>query len=67
MKGLTYFLYTAAASVVMTWAAHNPAWHDPALWLLGVLGHAIGYTHGSGNDSGSPAPVLGTGQQTPGA
>lgn len=39
---LETYLYTAIASVVMVWASHNPVWHDPALWLLGVIGHAIG-------------------------
>ena len=39
---LRFYVFTAVASAVSVWASHNPVWHDPALWLLGVIGHAIG-------------------------
>jgi hypothetical protein len=42
-----FYLYTALAGVITVFASHHPVFHDPALWLLGVLGHAIGKSHGS--------------------
>lgn len=55
---LENYLYTAIASAVMVWASHNPVWHDPALWLLGVIGHAIGASsNGKSAVSGSIGPV----------
>ena len=50
-KRLETYVYTAIASGVMVWASHNPTWHDPAIWLLGVIGHAIGAA-GNGNKPG---------------
>lgn len=55
-SSLLYFAYTALAAGVTTWAAHNPVWHDPALWFLGVLGHAIGFTHAKNGGSNGAAP-----------
>lgn len=46
-----FWVYSAVASGVMTWAAHNPIWHDPAIWLMGVIGHAIGVANAK---NGSP-------------
>lgn len=43
---LETWIYTAVASGVMVWASHNPTWHDPAIWFLGVIGHALGIAHG---------------------
>jgi len=43
-KSLRFYLFTAVASAVMTFAAGHPGFipHDLAVWLLGVVGHAIG-------------------------
>lgn len=51
-----FWIYSAVASGVMTWAAHNPTWHDPAIWLMGVIGHAIGIANAKSVSSGPPAP-----------
>jgi hypothetical protein len=56
LKSVEFYLYTAVASGVMVWASHNPIWHDPALWLMGVLGHAIGFSSGKSGADGVPAP-----------
>lgn len=50
-KSLKFYIYTMIASAVMTFAAHHPSVfpHDLAIWLLGVIGHAIGV--GSTNGS----------------
>lgn len=50
-KRLETYVYTAIAGGVMVWVSHNPIWHDPALWLLGVIGHAIG---AAGNNDNGP-------------
>ena len=58
-KGLEFYIYSAAAAAVTVWASHHPMWHDPALWFMGVIGHAIGYQHHATNgkvvNGGPPA------------
>lgn len=55
LKSVEFYAYSALASAVMVWAQHNPTWHDPAIWLMGVLGHAIGKAHAQGGNGSGPA------------
>lgn len=54
LKSVEFYIYSAVASAVMVWASHNPMWHDPAIWLMGVLGHAIGFANAKNGADGVP-------------
>lgn len=54
---LRFYVFTAVASAVSVWASHNPVWHDPAMWFLGVIGHAIGVSHAQANGNGNGSSV----------
>lgn len=52
-KRLETYVYSGLVAVVSTWAAGHPAYHDIAIWFMGVIGTAIGVAHGSnGNGNG---------------
>ncbi len=46
-KRLETYLYSGFAAAVTVWASHHPLYHDLALWFLGVIGTAIGVSHGA--------------------
>lgn len=43
-KNIENYLYVGVAGALLTYTAHNPPLHDLSIWLLGVIGHAIGAT-----------------------
>lgn len=54
-KKIETYLYSAGASAVMVWTAHHPQFHDLAVWLLGVIGTAIGMGHTPDGQNATPA------------
>lgn len=69
LKRLETYLYTVVAATLLTYTAHNPPLHDLSIWLLGVLGHAIGAAGSSSGGSAALVPPLGVvnGSGSPGS